>query len=114
MRYKLVIFDLDGTILSTAEDLCLAVNRAMQAFDLPEHTVEEVISYVGNGSRKLIARAVGSGVDVDLDAVHEAYSRFYIEGCCTNTRPYDGIPELLEALRAGGCIVACNISRIII
>ena len=110
MKYKLIIFDLDGTILATGGDLCLAVNRALRKYGLPCHDEKTVLSFVGNGAYKLIERAVG-GADVDVNAVLEDYKQFYLEDCTTTTRPYSGIPELLRDLRDCGVIVACNTNK---
>lgn len=110
MKYKLIIFDLDGTILATGGDLCLAVNRALSKYGLPTHDEKTVLSFVGNGALKLIERAVG-GADVDVNAVLEDYKQCYLEDCTTTTRPYDGIPELLQELRDKGVLVACNTNK---
>ena len=66
MKYRLAIFDMDGTILNTLEDLCDSLNHTLKEFELPQRTLEEVRSFVGNGIHKLIERAVPTGTDEGL------------------------------------------------
>ena len=100
MKYKLVIFDLDGTILDTIEDLCDSVNYALNKHSLPERTLGEVRTFVGNGIRRLIELSVPDGTDVIItDAVFESFRTHYKEHSCDKTRPYDGITDLLENIR---------------
>lgn len=103
MRFQLAIFDLDGTILDTLEDLCAAVNHALEAHAMPGRTLEEVRRFVGNGIRRLIERAVPEGTPVqEIDAVHESFTAYYAQHCADHTQPYDGIVHLLETLRSTG------------
>lgn len=107
MKEKLVIFDLDGTILDTLEDLKISVNSALVKNGYPEHTIEEVRTYVGNGIRMLIHRAVPEGTDAAAeDKVHRDFRAHYDAHCTEHTAPYDGIPELLRALRKEGILTA--------
>lgn len=107
MRYKLAIFDLDGTILDTLEDLADAVNYALKGHGYPQRTIEEVRRFVGNGIRKLIERAVPTGLtDEEISGVHQTFSAYYQEHCADKTRPYEGILPLLEHLREAGCLTA--------
>ena len=107
MRYKLAIFDLDGTILNTLEDLADAVNYALKEHGYPQRTIEEVRRFVGNGIRKLIERAVPTGLtDEEISGVHQTFSAYYQEHCADKTRPYEGILPLLEHLREAGCLTA--------
>ena len=103
MNYQLAIFDLDGTILDTLEDLYLAVNYALHANQLPERTIGEVRQFVGNGIRRLIERAVpaGSGEDI-ISSVHASFTEYYAQHCADHTKAYKGIPELLTALQEAG------------
>ena len=91
-----VLFDLDGTLLDTLEDLADAVNHTMRQFGYPERTLEEVRCFVGNGARKLIERAVPDGADVD--AVLAAFRTYYDAHCQVKTKPYGGIMEALAEL----------------
>ena len=91
-----ILWDLDGTLLDTLEDLQDGVNHALSRFDLPSRTLEEVRSFVGNGARNLIIRSVDGRADVD-EAV-KAFHAYYDVHCIGKTRPYPGIPEALEIL----------------
>ena len=103
MKYKLVIFDLDGTILYTLEDLKQALNHALTAFEYPNRTLEEVRCFVGNGIRKLIERALPEGTgDEAIDKVFEEFNKYYAVHCTDYTRPYDGVIELIKKLRSSG------------
>ena len=107
MKYQLVIFDLDGTILYTLEDLTNATNVALRKNELPERTMAEVRSMVGNGIPKLIERAVPAGTDdVIRDKVYSDFNEYYRVHCADNTRPYEGINELFTMLRDNGVLIA--------
>lgn len=107
MRYKLAIFDLDGTILNTLDDLADSLNFALKNSGFPERSIDEVRYFVGNGIRKLIERGVPTGTDTDaIDKVHSDFTAHYKVHCSDKTRPYDGITELLESLRRSGCLTA--------
>lgn len=112
MKYKLVIFDLDGTVLNTLEDLANAVNRALEMHNYPTHSIEDVRRFVGNGVAKLIRRAVPAGATEDdcasVLADFKASYRQHINDC---TKPYPGVPELLRDLRAAGIKVGINSNK---
>ncbi len=100
--YETIIFDLDGTLLDTLDDLWLAVNAALKKVSLPLRTREEVRAFVGNGIRNLMERAVGAD---NLDRLEEAFAAFkeyYALHCEDNTKPYEGIIELLSSLKERG------------
>lgn len=101
MGYRAVVFDLDGTLLYTLEDLWLATNHALATFGFPARGLDEVRSYVGNGYRRLIRLATPDGTP---DAVQEealaTFNAYYLEHCEDNTAPYPGVPELLKRLAA--------------
>ena len=102
-RYKAAVFDLDGTILDTLEDLFRATNHALAEEKLPLRTKEEVRRFVGNGIGKLIERACPAEVTAARrERVHAAFTRYYSEHCADTTAPYEGIPELLARLREEG------------
>lgn len=103
---KLVIFDLDGTLLNTLEDLCSSTNFALRSEDLPERSLDEVRRFVGNGIRKLIERAVPEGTDAALtDRVFSAFKMHYTANCEVKTAPYGGIRELLRSLKNRGVLL---------
>lgn len=91
-----MIFDLDGTLLDTLEDLQDAVNYALTQFGYPERTLEEVRQFVGEGAGKLMERAVPEGADPE--PVLSCFRTYYAAHTQVKTRPYPGIPEALEAL----------------
>ena len=104
---KIAVFDLDGTLLDTLDDLRDSVNHALLAGGMPPRSREEVRSFVGNGIAKLIERSLPQGVSPET--VAETLSLFkahYAENCCNGTRPYDGMPELLRELKAQGFTLA--------
>ncbi|MDE5885341.1 MAG: HAD family hydrolase [Oscillospiraceae bacterium] len=104
MRYQLAIFDLDGTILDTLEDLYSSVNYALQNNQLPERTLPEVRQFVGNGIRKLIERSVPTDVTdpEQIDQVHQNFTAYYQQHCADHTAPYEQIPEVIRTLRESG------------
>ena len=107
MRYKLAVFDMDGTILNTLEDLADSTNYALKANGLPERTIDEVRRFVGNGIRLLIERAVPTDTDKKLtDKVFDTFKEYYKTHCAVKTRPYDGIIDVLLELRKAGCLTA--------
>ena len=91
-----ILFDLDGTLLDTLDDLADAVNYTMGQFGYPQRTREEVRCFVGNGARQLIERAVPDGADVDV--VLAAFRTYYDAHCQVKTKPYGGIMEALAEL----------------
>ncbi len=108
---KLVIFDLDGTIADTIEDLADSADHALEENGFPPHTLAEYKRFVGNGVKKLIERAVPNGTgEEETKRIFDSFSLIYQNDCLNKTRPYDGICELIEELRADGikCAVASN------
>ncbi len=93
-----ILFDLDGTLLDTLQDLTNSVNYALAQYDCPPRTPQEVRSYLGNGAKQLIALALPEGNSLDVDAVLATYRAHYDAHCQEATRPYEGIVEALEAL----------------
>ncbi len=107
MKYNLAIFDLDGTILDTLEDLTDGVNFALSECGYPVRTIDEIRSFVGNGIRKLIERALPAGTpETEIDRVHGIFSPYYKAHCDVKTKPYDGIPAMLQALRDADMLTA--------
>ena len=100
--YSTVIFDLDGTLLDTLDDLWDAVNAALAQYRLPLRSREEVRTFVGNGIVKLIERAVGDKNHPDLVGVLQAFKAYYGEHCKDKTLPYEGIMSLLQKLKERG------------
>ena len=104
---KLILFDLDGTLLDTLEDLSEAVNHALELRGLPLHTVDEYRGMVGHGVRNLVQQALPSGADEALvDSALADFRTYYQAHIDVHTRPYPGIPELLSELHARGVQLA--------
>ena len=102
-NYDTVIFDLDGTLLNTLEDLADGVNHVMEENGYPKRTLEEVRHFVGNGIRRLMEQAVPETVSGDeFERVFEEFKSYYTEHCQIKTRAYDGIMRLLETLKKQG------------
>ena len=111
--YDTVIFDLDGTLLNTLDDLRTSTNYALKANGYPERTLSEIRRFVGNGVRKLIERAVPQGTDVaHTDKVFDDFKKHYDEHCNDETGPYDGIIELLKELKKRGLKTAIVSNKI--
>ena len=91
-----ILWDLDGTLLDTLQDLADGTNHALRQFGYPERTVEEVRRFVGNGAQRLIEQAVPAGADVA--EVLEAFYAYYNAHCRVKTKPYDGILDALAEL----------------
>ena len=107
MTYKTYLFDMDGTLLDTLDDLTAAVNHTMAQYGYPRRTREEVRQGLGNGAVKLIAALLPEGeATPDFDAIMRDYKAWYQAHTCVLTRPYPGVPELLEHLTRQGCRVA--------
>ena len=111
MKYKAVLFDMDGTLLDTLADMVAAVNHILSVHGYPLRTVEEVRAFVGNGARKLMERALPPDVTGDaFEALLEEYRQWYEAHACVRTAPYPGVPAVLAALHRAGvrCAVVSN------
>lgn len=101
------IFDLDGTLLDTLEDLMLSVNHALKSHHMAERSLDEVRGMVGNGVRKLVERAVPDGTTAEeVEKVFYSFSQHYMEHSLDHTHPYPGIIDLLAELHRRGCPMA--------
>lgn len=107
MKITTVIFDLDGTLLDTLEDLTDAVNYALTAYGMPQRSIDEIRQFVGNGIRRLMQRAVPNGEkNPDFEAVFSTFRSYYDVHCNDKTKPYEGIMELIDALLERGINLA--------
>jgi phosphoglycolate phosphatase len=97
MRPAALVFDLDGTLIDSRRDITAAVNRTRGELGLPPLALEQVVTMVGEGARRLIERAVPERLQ-DVDRILERYLGHYREVCLETTRPYPGIAEMLQAL----------------
>ncbi|MDR1543134.1 MAG: HAD family hydrolase [Prevotellaceae bacterium] len=112
---KLIIFDLDGTLLNTIEDLANSVNFALAQYNFPQHSVEEYNFMVGNGVKNLILRALPENVRYNRDVfemVHHEFLKHYSKNADKFTKPYDGIVVLLEKLQKNGFMLAVASNKI--
>lgn len=100
--YKTIIFDLDGTLLDTLDDLTDAVNAALDACGLKRRTRDEVCAFVGNGIVKLMERSVGADGMAHFERAFSTFKEYYAAHCADKTAPYAGILDLLRALKARG------------
>lgn len=103
MKYDAVIFDLDGTLTDTLEDLKDSVNFALRSFGFPERTLDEVRSFVGNGVKKLIFQSVPCGTDEKTaEDCLAVFKEYYKDHSLVKTKPYDGIVPMLAELKKQG------------
>jgi len=103
--YKLLIFDLDGTLLNTSLDIHAVLNESLKRFDLPELPLEKTISYVGNGAKKLVERAVGENKAL-FPAVYEYYAKRFSDIPNDLTVLYEGEEEALKSFQKAGLKIA--------
>ena len=103
-----VVFDLDGTLLDTLNDLANSVNYALAKHRLPTRTIPEVRRFLGNGIRYLMKKSVGDNMqdDCEFEPVSQSFRSHYVEHCLDTTQPYPGIMPLLKALKQRGIKMA--------
>ena len=107
MSYKAVLFDMDGTLLDTLEDLRDSTNHVLRQMGYPERSLEEMRRFVGNGAEKQIRRAVPEGTNEEkIMEVLTAYRAYYQDHCQIKTRVYDGLLNMLSELKAKGIKLA--------
>ena len=104
---KAVIFDLDGTLLNTLDDLADSTNYALSRFGYPTRTIEEVRQFVGNGVAKLIERAIPEGKNnPNFEKCLAIFKENYAQNMYNKTAPYNGIIEMLSNLKSKGIKIA--------
>lgn len=102
-KISTIVFDLDGTLLNTLEDLADSTNYALRQYGFAERTLEEIRAFVGNGVRKLIERALPEGAENPLfNSVFSCFKSYYVDHCMEKTGLYAGIPEMLHELKSAG------------
>lgn len=112
MKYALAIFDLDGTVLDTLQDLANAVNFALEKHGYPCHSTEKIRTMIGNGVANLIQRALPeNSSDDERKEVLSDFKAYYAEHMNDCTRPYEGICELMQALKDAGVRVGINSNK---
>ena len=113
MKYSLAIFDMDGTILNTIDDLADSLNVILERYSMPLHTVDEVRFMVGNGIPKLIERAIPDGRgNPKFDEILKEYIAYYEDHSAIKTRAYDGVVETVQTLRKAGVKIAVNTNKV--
>lgn len=113
MKTKAVIFDLDGTLLNTLDDLRDALNYALATQHFPSRGLDEVRRFVGNGNWKLVQRGVPQDADpAAVQAVYDAFLPYYQAHSMDKTRPYLGIAPLLDGLKAAGMPMAIVTNKV--
>lgn len=107
MRYASYIFDLDGTLLNTLGDLAASCNYALRTYGMPEHSIDDVRRFVGNGVRLLMTRAIpGGDSNPKFDDCYACFREHYLHHSLDTTAPYDGIREMIDTLNAHGKRIA--------
>jgi phosphoglycolate phosphatase len=107
MKYKAIIWDMDGTVLDTLEDLCDSANFVLAKYSCPERTLEETRCSVGNGLRQLMQLSTPGGeAHPEFENIFADMKAYYSEHCRVKTRPYDGIDKVLDTFKAAGIKMA--------
>ena len=99
MKYKIAIFDLDGTLLDTLQDLAISTNYALDSLGYEKRTTEEIRQFVGNGIEKLIEKAAPDNISAnERKRILDCFKLHYANHCEDHTKPYEGMIELLDNL----------------
>lgn len=107
MKYDTILFDLDGTLLYTLEDLTDSINYMLAKYDFPTHSIDDVRRFVGNGLRMLVVRALPMGEDYEhFDEFFKEFVDYYNTHNLIKTKPYDGIMETIKELSDMGIKMA--------
>ncbi len=113
MKFDAIVFDLDGTLIDTLEDLKDSVNFALNKFGFPERNLDEIRSFVGNGVKRLVYLSVPDGTDEETSAkCLEIFKEHYKGNSRNKTAPYEGIPEMLKKVQAAGFKTAVVTNKI--
>jgi len=103
MKYKAVLYDMDGTVLDTLGDLVNAVNYTLEHFNMPRRSEKEIMGFLGNGAKNLITRSAAEGSSPELiEEMYAFYLPWYNSHCTILTAPYPGIIELMQQLKSRG------------
>ena len=107
MKYDIYIFDLDGTLLDTLQDLADSVNYALKLHGMPTHSIDNIRRFVGNGVRLLMERAIPNGAqNPDFESTFADFRHYYMQHSLDTTHPYEGVLETIRELKARGCRLA--------
>lgn len=103
MKKKVIIFDLDGTLLDSLMDIVISANEVLDSFGFPNHNLDGYKQFIGDGARNLMIRSLPKGCDNDtIDKALKLFMEIYSKKIHTNTKPYDGIYEMLDLLKKEG------------
>ena len=103
MKYKVAIFDMDGTILNTLGDLADTMNYCLTSYQMPERSIDEIRNFVGDGIHKLVERAVQEETEPAIvEKIYVSFLEYYKDHCAIKTKPYAGIKKVIEQLRDNG------------
>ena len=112
-KINTIIFDMDGTVLNTLDDLTVSVNYVLRKFGFPERTLEDYRRFFGNGIRQALELAVPEGTPESvIDEMLPVFKEHYDEHCLDKTSPYEGIPELMKELKHRGYKMAIVSNKI--
>ena len=107
MKYQAVLFDMDGTVLDTLDDLCDSINHSLAEFSLPQVSREHVRQCLGNGAAFLVSHSIPAGSSPELEAdVLAFYKPWYDAHCLIKTAPYEGILPMMRSLKEHGLRLA--------
>ena len=107
MKYQAVLFDMDGTVLDTLDDLCDSINHSLAEFSLPQVSREHVRQCLGNGAAFLVSHSIPAGSSPELEAdVLAFYKPWYDAHCLIKTAPYEGILPMMQSLKEHGLRLA--------
>ena len=106
MKYDAIFFDLDGTVVDSLQDIADAVNHTMRHFDLPERTADELKPHLGWGVDHLMHAILPDLSQARVDEVLDHYRPYYARHAGDKSRPFDGIPGIMERLKASGLLLA--------
>ena len=107
MKYQAVLFDMDGTVLDTLDDLCDSINHSLAEFSLPPVSREHVRQCLGNGAAFLVSHSIPAGSSPELEAdVLAFYKPWYDAHCLIKTAPYEGILPMMQSLKEQGLRLA--------
>ncbi len=112
MKYQTAVFDMDGTILNTLDDLCDGVNFTLRHYGFPERSLDEIRGFLGGGGRNLMRLSLPEGSPDNLiDEAFAFYQPYYLAHCNVKTAPYPGIPQLLSDMKKAGIRLAVVSSK---
>lgn len=113
MKYKAIIFDLDGTLLDTSVDLASAVNFVLKKYNLPQRSISDIIAFTGNGIYELVKKSIGQDIEKNkFNRMMDDFKEYYALHSTDNTKPYDGIYEMLNELNKLGYKLAIVSNKI--